>query len=505
MRNAMKTIRAGVNRYALWGIFLGAFLLRWHTLDATDFWYDEAFTGVAIHESFHAMLAMIIQDVHPPLYYIVLQAFVGVFGYTVWSVRFFSLIFGMLGIGGIYLFARELSGRRAAFFATIIAALSPFAIQYAQEGRMYMMLSSLLIFGSYFFLRGLREGRRHWYILWGICVGLGALTHYMAIIFAPLFLVVAILWRYHTEPERYARVRTWGRLLWPSANIFLGYGVSFLIFVPWIGEFFRHMRMSRLDWIRPATLSDIFLNLQIFLFGIPRGQYSGMPGPNELRGIANPTIFVLLAILTAFVIVFLWRRERFQTSVLVTFSFGFMLTLYGLSLAGMPYLVARYVILSAYFFFILIGLWLSLLRPRWAMVCLVGYIGLLALIIPVTYNNGFNQLSQHIHEYDGRNIYVLNSFDYVIAKSYFGADRLVLYNIDWPQYDSSIWAAIGSSLHKTESFETLKNDPDGLILFNTAARWQDRNDKSFDPSKFEWVATYGNISLYTSNPKVFFR
>jgi len=74
-----------------------------------------------------------------------------------------------------------------------------------------------------------------------------------------------------------------------------------------------------------------------------------------------------------------------------------------------------------------------------------------------------------------------------------------LYNIDWPQYDSSGWSAIGKSLRKTENYDDLKSDNKGLIIYNNQVPFEARSDKGFNPKNFELVTEYDNISLYKSS------
>lgn len=489
-------------RYALWIILVLGAALRFDKLADADFWYDEAFTGVALKERFSDMLVMIDKDVHPPLYYFAAKLFSEPFGYSVFGIRLFSLIFGVLGIWGIYLFAKELIDRKAALFAALLVAISPFAVQYSQEARMYAMLSCLLVFAAYFFLLALRTGSRKYYAIWGVLLGVAFLTHYLAIVFAPLFYGVALVRRMSEFPDWYRNRSAMTGLLRGDWNIAIGYALSIMVFSPWITKFIGHITASNLDWIKPAKLSDIFLNLQIFLVGIPRGRYAGMPAPSTVAGVDNSTMYLLFAIAVTFIVVRVWRLDRYVASVLLVLSLGFMLILVALSIVGEHYLVARYVIPSAYFLYILLGFWLSRLPVRKATAALGLYALILLSIAPPGYPTGYNQIAANLSKYDGKTFYVLNSFDYVIAKYYFGPERLVLYNIDWPQYDSSIWAAIGGpQFRRTLDFNTLKTDPDGLIIYNTKVDYANRSDKSFNPSQFPVVDAYDNMSVYLSVPK----
>jgi uncharacterized membrane protein len=121
------------DKYAIYLILAIAATLRFLNISRRDFWYDEAFTGVAVKEKFWGMIDMIIKDVHPPLYYTGVKIFSSFFNYSVFGIRLYSAIFGVLGIFAVYLFAKNLFGKKAALWASAVMAISPFAIQYSQE------------------------------------------------------------------------------------------------------------------------------------------------------------------------------------------------------------------------------------------------------------------------------------------------------------------------------------------------------------------------------------
>lgn len=133
MEKAKENIAILVEKYSIYFILLLASVLRLFHLGKRDFWYDEAFTGIAVKEKFSDMMSMIIQDVHPPLYYISAKIFSSFFGYSVFGIRMYSAIFGVLGVWAVYLFAKELFNKKAALWASLITAISPFAIQYSQH------------------------------------------------------------------------------------------------------------------------------------------------------------------------------------------------------------------------------------------------------------------------------------------------------------------------------------------------------------------------------------
>ena len=191
----MQKTKIWFEKYAIYLILAVASFLRIWKIDYRDFWYDEAFTGVAVKEKFWSMINLIIKDVHPPLYYVSAKIFSSFFDYSVFGIRLYSAVFGVLGIWAVYLFAKNLFGKKAALWASAIMAISPFAIQYSQEARMYAMFGFLFTLASYFFMRGLQTEKKKYYYLWGIFLGLSALTHYMGIITAPVFFLVSFGWK----------------------------------------------------------------------------------------------------------------------------------------------------------------------------------------------------------------------------------------------------------------------------------------------------------------------
>jgi uncharacterized membrane protein len=498
-----------LEKYSIWAILLLASAIRFTGLVKRDFWYDEAFTGVAVKENFHNMIIMIINDVHPPLYYMSLKLFSSFFNYSVYGIRLFSAIFGVLTVWALYMLAKEVFDVRVARLAALLAAISPFAIQYSQEARMYAMLSFFILIAATFFAKALRTNKMKYFLWWGFFTGLSALTHYMGIIFSSLYYAVFVAWgMYALGMENYStckeKTKELLRKVVPSKELLAGYAIAFLVFLPWLRIFIHHLsaKGNNLSWVKPASFGDIIIVIQMFLFGTPLGELSsGMPQPNELHNIAHISIRMVIAVLLGAGSVYLMRKERREKiTALLLFSIGFMFVVYFLS-ATFPdqqYFVARYLLPASFFIFIFIAVWLSKLR-WWVVAAIFAiYIFLLSLIVPLTNSQGYNEMILHMDKYQGKNFYILNSFDYVISKYYLGADRLTLYNYDWPQYNPSYWAAIGQSLKRTENYNDLRNDPSALIISNHVLN---RDNQYFTTQGLTLVDQYKNILIYkfTSN------
>jgi hypothetical protein len=293
------------------------------------------------------------------------------------------------------------------------------------------------------------------------------------------------------------------RVLFENAKslkeLILGYAVAFLVFLPWLRMFLHHISIkgNNLSWVKKASLGDIIVTIQMFLFGTPLGEMSsGMPQPNELSGIAHISIRMVLAMLFGIGIVFLMKAEkRKKVASVLFFSVGFMFVIYLLSVLfpDQQYFVARYLLPAAYFIFIFIGLWFSKLRLPLVAAIFVLYLGLISFIIPLKNSQGYNEMIMHMDKYKDNDFYILNAFDYVITKYYLGANRLTLYNYDWPGYNPDNWAAIGKELKRTENFSDLRNDPRALIISNKPLT---KSNQYFDTSGLILVDQYKNILIY---------
>lgn len=486
--------------YYLWLILILASIIRLTGLGVRDFWYDEAFTGVAVKENFSNMLRMIINDVHPPLYYTTLKIFSSFFNYSVVGIRLYSAIFGILAVWAVYLLTKEFFDKRAGLWAAFVAAIAPFAIQYSQEARMYSMLVFLLLIAAYFFIRALKSQNTLNYIWWGIFLGLAALTHYMGIVFSAAFYLAYLAWNFFDQ-NLLAQKPAWSMLkkILPDKNLLIGYLSALVIFAFWIKRFFFHVSDlgDNLHWIRPANLGDIFWNVQMFFFGTPLGEMSsGMPNPNAFYSISQTSVLSGLTIFFTAIIIYLLAKDWRRVALLLSFSFGFIGIVYALSLLGEQYFVARYLLPGAYFIYILLGVWMARVRFRYTLSALALYGILLAFVAHLGFSTGWNKLENNLGKYKNNNYYILTSFDYVIAKYYLGADRLHLYNVDWPPYNPSYWAAIGPSLQRTQSFADVINDPKAIIISNVSLKNKKSVDPAFDASRLELVDYYNNILVY---------
>jgi mannosyltransferase len=138
---------------ALLALLLLALALRVYRLPAQSLWYDEGVSWYLTRMSPPALTVWTANDIQPPLYYYLFWLWVRLAGTSEYALRFPSVFFGVLTLPLLWVTARRLFGMRAAWLAALLLALSPLHVYYAQEARMYTLLTFLGLLSSYLLLR----------------------------------------------------------------------------------------------------------------------------------------------------------------------------------------------------------------------------------------------------------------------------------------------------------------------------------------------------------------
>ena len=171
---------------------LAAFTRLWG-LGTQSLWMDEAFSHLfATLPLGMAWETMIVDAVHPPLYYLLLRPWLAISGESELALRFPSAVAGVLTVAILYRAERHWLDRRKGGWAPLILALNPFHIWYSQEARMYALLGLLSLLVLVAFRQALESRRRQ---DWGILIGASALayfTHYFSL-YLPLVEFVFLL------------------------------------------------------------------------------------------------------------------------------------------------------------------------------------------------------------------------------------------------------------------------------------------------------------------------
>jgi hypothetical protein len=219
---------------------------------SSHLWLDEALSVDIARLPAGQITEALRHDGHPPLYYFLLHGWMDVFGQGDAAVRSLSGVIGVAALPLAWLAGRRVAGRAGAWAALVLLALSPFAIRYGTETRMYSLVILLVLAGYLLVAQALEETA--WWRLVAIAVVTGVLllSHYWGLwlVAAVLLLLAWTAWRARGE----ARSRT------VKGGVAVALGGLFL--VPWLPAMLDQAAHTGTPWaapVRPTTMTTTTL------------------------------------------------------------------------------------------------------------------------------------------------------------------------------------------------------------------------------------------------------
>ncbi len=327
---------------ALAGIVAVAAALRFSLLGQNSLWFDEAWVvWVAEHRWQDILPLLRAGDAHPPLYYLLTKAWIGIAGAREAAVRLPSAFCGVLSVVLTYALMRRLSPAPVGLLSALVIGVSPFAVMAGQEVRMYALLGTLALASTLALVASCERGG---VLRWGGYALLTAAMIYTQYLGGLMVLAhgVWVAW--------YER-RHCGSWL-------LAVGAVAALYLPWVPSLWQQIALGKgAPWYgRGTVFLDLGDLLGLFAFG---GSLFGM-GSYFFPGTVGPAGQVL--ILLPFLLV-LWRGASSWIS-----------DRRSLALVGLPVVVTAAAMASLSFARLLIFYprWFSFLLPFYAMVLARG-------------------------------------------------------------------------------------------------------------------------------------
>ncbi len=136
-------------------VLLIAFALRVYHLETQSIWWDEGHSIQMASAPLRQIPTLPGMDVHPPGYFALLHQWMALLGDSEFALRYLSVIFSLLTVALLMRFGRVLAdgsdGRPMLMVGVgALAALSPLYVAYAQEVRMYAMVTFFALASIYF-------------------------------------------------------------------------------------------------------------------------------------------------------------------------------------------------------------------------------------------------------------------------------------------------------------------------------------------------------------------
>ena len=151
---------------ALGGVLLIFLFMALYKLTDTPLWYDETIEfyyskyltgpirGVSLCSNLYERLQT--NSFQPPLYNLIMHVWL-LFGESEWWFRFSGVMFGLLGMLGLYACVRQFAGWKAAALSVFVSSFVYEWMYYVKEAAEYNMMIMLLYWLLYLYFRTLRN------------------------------------------------------------------------------------------------------------------------------------------------------------------------------------------------------------------------------------------------------------------------------------------------------------------------------------------------------------
>ncbi|MBS6947779.1 MAG: hypothetical protein E6586_04005 [Bifidobacterium scardovii] len=233
-------------------------------------WFDEQYSLLLAGKPIRSLIALTAVDAHPPLYYLMLKAWMPLTGGDVAALRLLNCLLLGAAVMVMLILLRDLFGTRTASLCMPFLLCGGFMLRYGYELRMYSLAMLVAVFGTYAILRATatiggdapssgtardavrsradRRPRIAWWTAYACTVALGMYTLYLT----------AFVWLAHA---------IW--LAWRSWRRLTVYIASLALYLPWMPVLLSQMRHSVLPPIRRAmNMSGVASALDTVMLGM---------------------------------------------------------------------------------------------------------------------------------------------------------------------------------------------------------------------------------------------
>ena len=262
-------------------ILFFALVIRLMGILSRPIWYDEAFSILFSEKGLSAMLYGTLSqtatgsaDIHPLGYYTILWMWIKVFGQSAPAARLFSVFISLASLFLIYQIARNLFNEKTAEIAALLFSILPFQVHFAQEIRMYSLLSFWLLLATFSFLRG-RNGDWTWWILFAVASALAQYTHNLAAVYLIPLAVTPLIqkkWRIFK-------------------SVVVASIVSILLYLPWLMQLpAQFAKVQSSYWVERPGIEKLFTLILFYLPHLP------LPSNLLLSGLLIASLTIALAV-----------------------------------------------------------------------------------------------------------------------------------------------------------------------------------------------------------------
>lgn len=218
-------------------------------------WFDEAYSILVAKQPVGELVHLVGLDTHPPLYYILLKTWAGLFGWTEISLRSMSAIALVLAIIVAGLLVRKLFGARIAIGTVLLLMIAPLILRYGFEIRMYSLGMLIGVAATYALVVANERARgyRKWLVAYGLLVVIGMYTMYSL----ALLWIAHVAWILYLQKKHKYSMKRLGE--WAGAYI----GAA-ILFIPWLPTFLQQATNDALAPIGQLMNAEQILGITSF-------------------------------------------------------------------------------------------------------------------------------------------------------------------------------------------------------------------------------------------------
>lgn len=188
-------------------LLLSAYGLRLYGLTAQSLWRDEVDALRFAQLPLSNYLSIFSQPgQNGPLYFLVLRSWISLAGTSEFSLRYFSLLPGVVAVALTLALGRRLFIAPIGLIAAALVAASPYLVWYSQEAKMYALVTALALLSLYALRRATagpppppmgegRGGGGRWWVMVVAATSLAMYCHILAALLIPLQLALLSVWR----------------------------------------------------------------------------------------------------------------------------------------------------------------------------------------------------------------------------------------------------------------------------------------------------------------------
>ena len=308
----VRTIARSIDRreLALLALLVLTLAVSVWRLGQKNLWLDEAWSWKQATMSTRGLIhSTAADDIHPPLYYMLLKTWTGIFGESLGGLRSLSVLASLLAMALAFRLGSGYLAPGPLLAALLWLAVSPHRLFYAREARMYALTTAAVLgvcvaYRQWVDSSFTRTGALVAFAIWGSVV---IYLHYFAV------LVLAAAWS-HFLTLAISRSRARGGaspmrrplFAWAVANGAIG-----VAYLPWLPTAAAQVARGQ-AWRHPVAVSAIPGYAAQLAHDCWLGYYGAGLGARPLATVAAGAVMLVAAVGLVGLIVLLFDRHRHE-------------------------------------------------------------------------------------------------------------------------------------------------------------------------------------------------